>query len=243
MIKFFRKIRQKLLSENKFSKYLIYAIGEILLVMIGILLAFQVNTWNESNKLHKDEISSLLSIKSDLLVSAKNLGFCNSADSLIVKSYDIILEHIQNRMPYHDSLSVHFGELLQWAKPVCRSSAYENLKSSKGLALISNEPLRQEIIKVHEILYVFSLENEEKEEAMIHQELMLPLFASLFMTNKDGGTVPIDYSSLFTDQKFMNVISLTRHRRISSISSESELKNYLYQLVSKIESELVTLNQ
>jgi hypothetical protein len=47
MIKFFRKIRQKLLSENKFSKYLIYAIGVIFLVMIGILLALQINNWNE----------------------------------------------------------------------------------------------------------------------------------------------------------------------------------------------------
>lgn len=57
MIKFFRNIRRRLLSENlpsgqagKFSKYLIYAIGEISLVMIGILLALQVNNWNESRK-------------------------------------------------------------------------------------------------------------------------------------------------------------------------------------------------
>lgn len=47
MIKFFRKIRQRLLTENKFSKYLIYAIGEIILVVIGILIALQVNNWNE----------------------------------------------------------------------------------------------------------------------------------------------------------------------------------------------------
>ena len=51
MIKFFRKIRQKLLSENKFSKYLIYAIGEIVLVVIGILIALQVNNLNEERKL------------------------------------------------------------------------------------------------------------------------------------------------------------------------------------------------
>jgi len=50
MIKFFRRIRQKLVSENKFSKYVFYAIGEIALVMIGILLALQVNDWNENKK-------------------------------------------------------------------------------------------------------------------------------------------------------------------------------------------------
>ena len=53
MIKFFRRIRQKLLSENRFSKYLIYAIGEIVLVVIGILIALQINNWNENRKNQK----------------------------------------------------------------------------------------------------------------------------------------------------------------------------------------------
>jgi hypothetical protein len=56
MIKFFRKIRQKMLSENKVRQYLLYAIGEIILVVIGILIALQINNWNEgrkaTNKLH-----------------------------------------------------------------------------------------------------------------------------------------------------------------------------------------------
>jgi len=51
MIKFFRKIRQQLMTENKFSKYLMYAIGEIVLVVIGILIALQINNWNENRKL------------------------------------------------------------------------------------------------------------------------------------------------------------------------------------------------
>ena len=50
MIKFFRKIRQRLLTENKFSKYFLYAIGEISLVVIGILIALQVNDWNNNRK-------------------------------------------------------------------------------------------------------------------------------------------------------------------------------------------------
>ncbi len=53
MIKFFRKIRQKALTENKFGKYLTYAIGEIILVVIGILIALGVNNWNENRKLNK----------------------------------------------------------------------------------------------------------------------------------------------------------------------------------------------
>ena len=50
MIKFFRKIRQNLLSEGKTGKYFKYAIGEIVLVVIGILIALQINNWNEGRK-------------------------------------------------------------------------------------------------------------------------------------------------------------------------------------------------
>jgi len=66
MIKFFRKIRQKMLSENKFSKYLLYAIGEILLVMIGILLALQVNNWNEKNKKEDIQLTQLSDLKTEI---------------------------------------------------------------------------------------------------------------------------------------------------------------------------------
>ncbi len=55
MIKFFSKIRQKLLIENRFNKYLLYAIGEIILVVIGILIALQINTWSENKKIKTEE--------------------------------------------------------------------------------------------------------------------------------------------------------------------------------------------
>ena len=55
MIQFFRRIRQKLLANNQMKKYVLYAIGEIALVMIGILLALQVNTWNQDRQLQQEE--------------------------------------------------------------------------------------------------------------------------------------------------------------------------------------------
>ncbi|SHH42148.1 DUF6090 family protein [Winogradskyella jejuensis] len=66
MIKFFRRIRQQLLSENKFSKYLLYAIGEIVLVVIGILIALQINNWNEAKANEARLIKILKEIRLDL---------------------------------------------------------------------------------------------------------------------------------------------------------------------------------
>ncbi|WP_370476682.1 DUF6090 family protein [Tamlana flava] len=66
MIKFFRKIRQKLLSENKFSKYLIYAIGEIILVVIGILIALSINNWNENKKAQLEDVKFLSNLRNEI---------------------------------------------------------------------------------------------------------------------------------------------------------------------------------
>ena len=65
MIKFFRKIRQRLLAENKFSRYLLYAVGEIFLVVIGILIALQINNWNEGLKERATEQSILKQLHSE----------------------------------------------------------------------------------------------------------------------------------------------------------------------------------
>lgn len=66
MLKFFRKIRQKLLAQNRVSQYLAYAIGEILLVVIGILIALQVNNWNENRKKLTLSQETILNLKAEL---------------------------------------------------------------------------------------------------------------------------------------------------------------------------------
>ena len=65
MIKLFRNIRHSLLAEGKTSKYLKYAIGEIILVVIGILIALQINNWNENNKLEKETYKVLLQMRDE----------------------------------------------------------------------------------------------------------------------------------------------------------------------------------
>ncbi len=98
MIKFFRKIRQQLLTENKFSKYLLYAIGEIALVMIGILLALQVNNWNE----RKNEEKKLQTIYN---IITKDL------ESDLVKIKDILEEYKKREAYYKHILDGNLTEM------------------------------------------------------------------------------------------------------------------------------------
>jgi len=89
MIKFFRKIRQNLLMENKTGKYFKYAIGEIVLVVIGILIALQINNWNESRKKKKqlDVIYTSIeqNLKTDLKTIKEPIEFYENLDSTLTK--------------------------------------------------------------------------------------------------------------------------------------------------------------
>ena len=71
MIRFFRNIRQSLLTENKLSKYLLYAIGEIFLVFIGIFMALQFNNWNEEKKIQKNITTTLNLLKDEINTNKK----------------------------------------------------------------------------------------------------------------------------------------------------------------------------
>ncbi|MGB5377521.1 DUF6090 family protein [Muriicola sp.] len=90
MIKFFRKIRQNLLSEGKTGKYLKYAIGEIILVVIGILIALQINNWNEQQKQVQDLHSHFKALLIDL--------------NLDIEMLKIRQNQAQNNYMYSDSL-------------------------------------------------------------------------------------------------------------------------------------------
>ena len=96
MIKFFRKIRQNLLMENKTGKYFKYAIGEIVLVMIGILLALQVNNWNIKRNNAKQEIALLTQLEKEYEENLKEVNEKIYMRSGIIQSINKIFTYIDN---------------------------------------------------------------------------------------------------------------------------------------------------
>ena len=149
MIKFFRKIRRKLLSENRFSKYILYAIGEIILVVIGILIALQINNWNEDKKQKINEIKTLESINATLKQDKIQLERIIPSNDNVRNSIDFILNHFNENLPYHNSLDYHFGNTTFTWVPNFQTSAFEALKS-EGVNLISNTTLRNSIVQFYD---------------------------------------------------------------------------------------------
>src|SRR5210317_287504 len=129
MIKFFRKIRQKLLSENKFSKYLIYAIGEIILVVIGILIALQVNTVNQ-NRLIEKKISNYLkeiklNLENEIDQSDLVVEFYVERDSLL----QLVISDKLTKEDYVSGSGTHDPNyaIMNWAYIIINQNAYNNL--------------------------------------------------------------------------------------------------------------------
>jgi len=167
MIKFFRKIRQKILSENEFSKYLIYAIGEIVLVVIGILIALSINNWNEGNKRKLKEREILLHMKRNL-ESDLQQDYPNKVLENALKSTTIVLDHLEQGKPYNDSLDYHFAWIPAYTRHMPNTTAYENLKTI-GFDIISNDTLRENYQK----LYAFNYKLREFQKNELAYKNML----------------------------------------------------------------------
>ena len=154
MIKFFRKIRQNLLMENKTGKYFKYAIGEIVLVVIGILIAFSLNNWNDNRKNQKKEklfIDGLINDlnKQKLLLDAQISYEENKVDE-VNRCFQIIEEYsIKNSA---DSIFDLMNRLNPRKTFVVIDPTFEELKSTGSLSLISNQDLRKDIISFYQNL-------------------------------------------------------------------------------------------
>ena len=173
MFQFFRRIRQRLLSENKFSKYLIYAIGEILLVVIGILIALQINNWNQDQQAIKKGESILAEIERDLSTNINNFqDLIDQENNLITNSIDYVLECIEERRPYSDTFSIRLQPVKVIEEVEIVSTGFEAAKNI-GLDIIASDSLRSEIVYIYGYRYprIFEV---LKEVGRIRSERMTP---------------------------------------------------------------------
>ncbi|WP_052158336.1 DUF6090 family protein [Lacinutrix jangbogonensis] len=160
MIKFFRKIRQNMINENKASKYLLYAIGEIVLVVIGILIALNINNYNTSNQQRKKELHYLKNIKTDLKLNIAHLDTYIATRTTAINSANTVINHYEGE-PITDLkvFSIHTVNIYTWQKFSQINNTFQELLNSGNLALISNDSIKNTLLNM-ESLYK-SLKDEE----------------------------------------------------------------------------------
>ncbi|MFC4720955.1 DUF6090 family protein [Geojedonia litorea] len=228
MIKFFRKIRYDLMEKNKTGKYLKYAIGEIILVMIGILLALQVNNWNNNRIERKKETNYIKNINKEFKLNRKQLDtvvfYHRKVSNNATKILNLI--PIDIKAVNKDSLSFYISETFNHYTFNPQQSSVNSLTNTSSYELISNLELRELLQKWDEQV------KDYQEEEILFKEYSFDNYVPYFNNHISflaflNNTNIFDYNNVdytfLNSLEFENAIAL-RKELVNDIILKSELK-------------------
>lgn len=214
MIKFYRNIRKSLLNEGKTGKYLKYALGEIVLVVIGILIALQINNWNEDRKNARMEIQVLREISENLGEDILSLENDVQLNQTSIQNVRYIEKALKNNASLSDSLMRSFGFVTFSATYTLKWSGYKNL-SNIGFHILTNDTLRGSITNLYETHYSFIKEREAAAKKTTYEYLIpryLEYFEDLKTESDPVGAVPSkryspkNFETLKDDSDFLRLL-------------------------------------
>ncbi|MBO6793195.1 MAG: hypothetical protein JJ895_04740 [Balneolaceae bacterium] len=238
MIKFFRKIRQNLLSKNNIGKYLKYAIGEILLVVIGILIALQINNWNENKKAKLYEHKMLIEVLEDLKSDSTLIQTQFRRIERFEESIDQITNDPTLLKNNPEMISLFGGVYL-----VQNTKAIETIKSG-NINIPFDDELRK-LINNHYHRSKFFLELLSFEDKDFREFRSIPLQKSHFIVQVDSTSEafdlyssPLNYEGTINSRDFKDYLLLRKSRvmrwksfyeriYISTMECINSISNYL----------------
>ena len=243
MIKFFRKIRQQLLSEGKTRKYFKYAIGEIVLVVIGILIALQINNWNEAKKSKSNVIQLMENVQKELILNIKKADFiiahCVERDDILHK----INNKIYTIEDYKNDRE-HTRVISQESPFSIADNAFENLMKAEDRNLQEFYSIINELKSLYIDLKHLSESTDEVEKKMVYD------FSNYLRDTKDwyatwnvfnflnDNYTDEMYTYFLTDPSYFNFASdyfqLAIHQKFSLAHAFRAHALFLYREIDKI---------
>jgi len=199
MIRFLRKIRHQLVNEGRLFRYLAYATGEIVLIVLGIFIALQLNEWKEKKKNLQTEIKILNEIQEDLLKTELDFSTGIEFDEEVIKCKQVIINAIDNDIPWNDSLQTYFTYFNWWNTYTINSTAYHSLENW-GINNISSDSIKRQIVNVFQV-HAAQLKMSESSE----QEFRLGKYADLLTLTFDWSDIyklkPFDYEKFLKNDE------------------------------------------
>ena len=173
MLKFFLKIRQNLLSEGKTTKYFKYAIGEIILVVIGILIALSINNWNENRKERAQEQELLLQLQSEYQSNLEQLDEKTQIREQTISASLKLIHYIDHpEISNKDSIIKHIA--LTCVNPTF-DPIVNDINSSGRIQLLQNVNLKERLARwTSEVVQVTE---EEQTWSLVRNNEYLPLLS------------------------------------------------------------------
>ncbi|MFT5955687.1 MAG: hypothetical protein ACI8QD_002543 [Cyclobacteriaceae bacterium] len=243
MLFFLRKVRKQLMKGNKLLPYLLYAVGEIVLVVAGILIAVQIEDSYQQSQTKQLEIKYLKEMHGNLTFDLQDIQFNIEFNESRKRSNEAVLHHLTNQLPYHDSLDYHLSNLLFSTRTLPNMGAYESLKS-KGLEIISNDSLRANITYVYSFAYHNAIDFEHADDHPYQYDVLWPavMDAVAFQAYEYNSTTntakPVNYASMLKNTQFQNALKSNTLIRTYMIQMYVELKADVENLIDQIDTEL-----
>jgi hypothetical protein len=254
MFNFFRKIRQTLLLQGNTGQYLKYAIGEIALIVVGILIAVQINNWNQDRKEDKILKEYLGKIKShtseDLLVLDTITKYRTQMADICKKARVSILDKTEDQNLFlFMACGVVFADF--YFKP--NTGGYEALINSNYFGKINNTPLDSLLTKYHSLIDDIAENEKSYNDYMINQEAYLStqfdlslILASAFLPQdylNERATPQSEYWEVFAEYTasapYRNVISLAAFQFDAMIDQYSQLKEVGQNVIKEIDAIII----
>ena len=234
MIKFFRKIRQKLLSENKFSKYLIYAIGEIILVVIGILIALSINNWNETKKQEQRAIIYANKIINDIETDLKNVDSLVVIGQRNIKEIENYFNYFENQDPVNisaliDSCSHVIKDVMRKYRYTPNNHTFKDMQASGNSTLLS-EDQKQALVTLSNTQDFYLIVFEKNISSIIEFERQMKAYIDSDLSQSNF------FERINVTQNENDLVQglLFQH---NSLTSYSQLYEYTLRLKKRISEE------
>lgn len=249
MIKFFRHIRKSLLMENKTGKYFKYAIGEIVLVVIGILIALSINNWNDQRLERTQEIKYLKNIKSDLSKDLINLDRQLSIRKEKHKGSSKLISQINGTaITDLDELIFNVVNSIMEERFTPNNSTYNELNSSGNLNIISNDSIKSLIMELQELYQsnAFAIEHEAfdyKEylskplNKFTQLNVLVPIYNKDKTAKEQGVNVEM-FVDLFESKEYNNGLYIMNMISAGYLSSYDKIKKTSLEVIRLVNQEI-----
>lgn len=230
---------------------ILYSFGEIILIIIGILAAFQVEKWADDRTRRQLEIQTLNEIKEGFTRDINDIQFNVELHRNAARSGKIILDHFKIDLPYKDTLAKHFSTALWYSKLIINEGPFETLKA-RGLDLISNKSIRESIISLYENDYKAIQAFEEN--VFLERQYISEVIAKRFdkteiwkakpnHTFVAGDMIPIDFEKLKRDQDYNHILkTLVLSNEFLIDWFMTDVIDQLHSLINDLDSEINRLN-
>ena len=239
MIKFFRKIRQNLLSEGKTGKYFKYAIGEIVLVVFGILIALSINNWNEQQKQNSQERQLLSGLKIEFTINLNRLdkvihfreNSIKSANKLMTYFNKDIIDISESKF---DSLQFNIQNVWTFNP---RKGLLNSVITSGQINLISNIELKSHLASFEDMINDTEEENNEisllgsKFNSITNEYINVGRQNALGYKTFVNGGFQSDYNRFFKDIRVYNTINNETTWSYDLLGEETEIMQSIKRIL------------